>query len=99
MRTLEIHLDEWLGTERANNDSAGNAFQGLRIDPLPARHLPHQAVIEAQLLDLAVANPVGPAVAHVAYPSAFGADQQGCGGSTHAAELRVLLPLGMNTRI
>ncbi len=48
------------------------------------------------MLDLAVANAVGPAIADVADPGAFGAEHQRRRRGSHAHELGILLALGMN---
>lgn len=57
---------------------------------LAAGQLPHQAVVEAELLDEAAANAVDPAVADVAHPRSLGAQHEGGGRGAHAVEVAVL---------
>ena len=99
VRSFNVHLNERLGTERAHNDIARNALEAIRIDAVPPRHLPNQAVVEAHLLDLAGANAISAAIADVADPGTFRPEQQ-CGRrGAHAAEFGILLPLGVNRGI
>src|SRR5437667_11695693 len=99
MRAFEIDLHERLRAERAYKDIAGNAGQTVRVHMLAARHFPDEAVVEAHLFNDALANPVSPAVADMADPRALGPQQQRGRGGAHAAEFRVLLPLGVDTGI
>jgi hypothetical protein len=63
---FQVDLHVGLGSQRAGDDVLGHVGQGLadRLAPGPLQ-LPHQAVIEGQLLQVAAAEPVGPAVPHV----------------------------------
>ena len=99
MRAFQIHLHQRLGTERADDNVAGNARQPFRIDALPAGHFPDEAVIEAHLFDLAGADAIGPAVADVPDPGAVGTEEKGRGGGPHTAKFRVLLPLGVDAGV
>src|SRR2546425_72120 len=82
-RPLDIHLDQRFRPQRAHDDVARNALQLLRVLPLSAGQLPHQAMVEAELLDFAVAYAVSAAVADVADPDAFRAEKDGGGGGPH----------------
>ena len=68
----------------------GDAVQFFGSLSLPAGQLPDEAVVEAELLDLAVADAVGPAVADVADPGAFGPQHEAGGRGAHALEFAVL---------
>jgi hypothetical protein len=56
-------------------------------------------VVVAKLLDLAAANAVGPAVADVADPGAFGPQQERGGGGAHPLELAVGLAAGVDAGV
>src|SRR5262249_32641727 len=91
VRTFHIHLNGLLRTQRANDDVGRDALQLLGADPLPPGQLPHQAVVEGELLDGVAADPVDAAVADVPDPGALRVNQQGGAGGPHPLEAAVLL--------
>ena len=61
-----VHLDLGLGAQRAGDDRLLRVVLGvLGGDLAAALQLGHQRVVVGELLELAVAQPVGAAVAHV----------------------------------
>src|SRR5712692_8348911 len=99
MGAFDVDLNKRLRTQRTHDDIAGNALQAFRIDPLAPGHFPDETVVEADLLDLAIANAISAAVAHMPDPGPLRPEQEGGRGCAHAAKIRVLLALGVNGRI
>src|SRR5262245_9727164 len=90
MGTFHIHLHERLWPQRANDDVARNALHRVRIDTLTACIFPDQAVIKAELLNLPIADTVGPAIPDVSDPGAVGSQEKGRRGRAHSLEFAVL---------
>ena len=78
------------------NDIAGEVLHLGRVDVFEAGVLPDVAVVVGELLDEAVANAVGPAIADVGEPGGLGPQHQGRASGAGAAKLVVLLAVGVD---
>src|SRR5262249_36680694 len=99
MRTFNINLHFGIRSEGADDDVGRYALELGRIHLLPSCHFPKQAVIEAQLLDLAIANAISPAIAHVRDPSAISLQEEGRARGSHALKFAILLAPIVNTGV
>ena len=89
-RALEIHLDVGLGPQTAGDDVLGDGEIGLLGCQVIAPHqLPDQAMIEGELIDPPVANPVDPGIADVRHQSPFGQEQERGAGRPHSLKIAI----------
>src|SRR5215472_1422528 len=99
MRPLKIDLHKRLRAEGSNDNVGWNFCEAFRVHSLAASHFPNEAVIEAELFDLSVADAVSSTIADMADPGTFRSKEQRGGGRAHAAELGILLSLGMDAGV
>src|SRR5262249_14382033 len=99
MGALHVDLHQWLRPERANDDVARNALHRVWIDALSAGVLPNQTVIEAELLNVRIADAVSSAIADMSDPGAVGPQEQSRRRGAHALKFAILLAAGMDAGV